>query len=223
MMEGVPGAGKSTLAAGLVARAHDMGLEADLMTEETIFSWPEFAEVGRRFRSKNFPTPDVMLAAYGRIFEAAHTRDVFIISEWNAVSMIEDLPCSQIDRTAVTSNLPSVIADIDVLTAHARDVRYAWGREAILLVLEVPVGQAVQRAADQRGRAWLERELARWPDRAPDEPAVVGVTKAHQAYDARRQTIIRAHERAGWTIRRVDASEPQPQVLRASAALVFDA
>lgn len=123
MMEGVPGSGKSTLAEQLVGWVITHGGEADHLPEEAIFTRTEFSAVGSAFKTKRFPTPDMMLMAYDRIFAEARGRGASVIADWNAVGMIEDLPCAQPDRVSITTNDPTAVVDANVLRQHASDGR----------------------------------------------------------------------------------------------------
>lgn len=61
-----PGAGKSTLRAGLTERLGELGRDVISMGEEDLFAWPDFEDLAQRFRTKNFPGPDDLLAAFAR-------------------------------------------------------------------------------------------------------------------------------------------------------------
>lgn len=221
MMEGPAGSGKSTLAEALVAHLRSTGTSVDHLPEEAIFTRPEFAQVGQAFRTKNFPTTDLILTAYRRTFRAAATTDSSIIADWNAVGMIEDLPCAQPDRVSVTSNAPSATADASVLAQHAEDVRNEWASDAILLLLRLPSEQAVQRAAKQRGRTWIDREKARWPTKFNSSSSLANVARLHQAYEYRRDALVEAYRAAAWKVVELDASRTEAAVLADATALAF--
>lgn len=223
-MEGVPGSGKSTLAEMLVEWVATAGGEVDHLSEEAIFNRPEFSAVGQAFKTKRFPTPDLMLFAYDRLFAKARDRAASVVADWNAVGMIEDLPCAQPDRASTTTDNPLAVADSDVLRQHALDVRRAWGGQAVLLRLAIPVEEATRRAAQQRGSEWISRQLARAGRSADGAEAIRAIAEWHAAYGQRRRVEVQSHADAGWAISSIDAgTEPAVVLKRAVAATYPDA
>lgn len=223
MMEGLPGSGKSTLAKALERCVREAGAAVELLPEEAIFRRAEFARVGRAFRNRVWPAPRLMLEAYDRVFAAARDAHRSVISDWNSVAMIEDLPCAHPDRSTTTSNDPSVMPDEAVLIGHATDVRHAWAAEALLLVLELPPEKAIERAAQERGVAWLEREANRGALEL-NGSAFERAVRFHDAFRPRRRAVVDAHERGGWTVVRLDASHSEDVITHSALrAVVPDA
>lgn len=201
MMEGPPGAGKSTIAEQLARTIRPV----DRLSEEAIFTRAEFAEVGRTFRTKEFPTPELMLTAYVRLFAAARARQATVVADWNAVGMIEDLPCADPTRSSTTTQRPWVLPDADVLMAHARDVRRAWGGEAVLVVLDVSVDVAIRRAAAERGREWTVKQSRR-EDESTEGSELDRAIAFHARFITRRSTVVDVHRASGWRVAVVDAT-----------------
>lgn len=208
MLTGVsPGIGKSTLAESLAAWIRDEGGSVDLIPEEAIFERPEFAEVGRGFTTRRWPTGEMMLDAYAALFERLSRDRAWGLLDWSCVDMIEDLPWAQPDRR--------------VLAEHARQVRVlAEHLDPIALALEGDVEIAVRRAVAQRGEPWIDR----WGGGIiPDEPvesAIARIVRSIQQEGSRRQEICQAFEAADWPLVRLDAMVPPDQVLQAAVRAV---
>src|SRR5919199_6066331 len=214
MLQGIPGAGKSSLAADLAAALIDRGATVDLIPEEDIFTRREFVDVGRGFTTRAWPTAVVMLAAYSRVLGTARLQNRWVITDWNCVGMIEDLPWAQPDRATLTTFRPDARADMDVLTAHARDVRsLAADLRPILLVLNVPTRVAVLRAATERGQAWIARQASPVAARTPDEPLIERIVRRTEQDHPRQRDILAAYTQAGWDVAERDATGTRPEVL----------
>jgi hypothetical protein len=208
MMDGPPGAGKSTLAEGIVAA---LGTKAMLFEEELIFELGEFADVGTAFRTKTFPDTEMMLDAYRLFFERVRTTAQIVVFGWSCVGMIEDLPCAQRDRQSVTSLDPHARADLQVLTQHARDVRELVG-EGVLFVPDVPISMSTLRALEQRGEAWFAAYDG--IDTFGGASSLLeGAINYFETAAARHLDVVRAHEAGGWNVVRVDATASAPEVL----------
>ncbi|GAA4987203.1 hypothetical protein [Actinopolymorpha pittospori] len=63
------GIGKSTLAEGLTRRLEEAGATVDLFGEHQIFARADFVDVAEAFRSREFPTPELFLPTYTRVFD----------------------------------------------------------------------------------------------------------------------------------------------------------
>jgi hypothetical protein len=212
MMNGVAGAGKSTLAAGLAAALGERAAAVDLIPEEDIFTRSEFAEVGQGFKTQQWPTTDTMLAAYRRVVEAARREQRWVIADWDCVGMIEDLPCARPDPA--TSN-PGGRADMSVLVAHAADVlRLAGDFKPVLLVLSAPHQVAIQRAATERGPEWVARYAAFVQALDPDESLVDRIARWYEDGTPHYADMVDAYRRAGWNVVELDASRDHEHVLR---------
>jgi hypothetical protein len=207
MMAGPAGAGKSTLAGAICAW---LGEACELLPEEAIFERHEFEEVGEAFRSKTFPDTQMMLVAYNRIFARARDARTSIVADWSCIGMIEDLPCAQPDRAALTTRVAGATPDLDVLVSHGRDVLQMWGGRAVLLDLHVRHEIAGQRALADRGTKWFVRHLHL--EKTPADP--VGELVRHERqFDQRKQAIVEAHRASGWEIHQLDAEQTSDDVL----------
>ena len=209
MMDGPPGAGKSTLAEGLVAA---LGPRTFLFGEEALFEIDEFAGVAVAFRTKAFPDTAMMLDAYRRFVDRAHASFDTIVFDWSCVGMIEDLPCAQPDRSTLTTHRPEMRADPAVLASHARDVAQLADR-AMLLVPEVALTTAIGRAHAQRGEAWFDG----WSDGIAEFRTEGSFLEAAIRYwelgMPRHDDVVAAHVAGGWDVVRIDASRPVGDVL----------
>ena len=214
MMEGPPGAGKSTLADGIAAV---LGPRADLITEASLFERAEFAAVGNAYRTRVWPTAELLLDAYSRLLEHAARAQRIVVACFSAVGLAEELPWAQPDRSSVTTNLIDARADPEVLQEHARDILAVAG-EAVLFVLDVPVDVGVRRRHAECGDEWFQTYLDHAPSVRPDESVVERCTRFFEAGEPRRADIVRAHEPAGWTVVHLDATKPVEAVLDAALA-----
>jgi hypothetical protein len=211
MMAGPPGAGKSTLAEGLVAA---LGPRAFRFGEELLFEIEEFADVAVAFRTKAFPDTAMMLDAYRSFIQRARRDYDVVVFDWSCVGMIEDLPCAQPDRTSLTTHRPEMRADPDVLAAHARDVR-DLADDATLLVTVAPVAVAISRALAERGEAWFDAYVELHAQRG-DEPLLDAAIRYWEAGMRRHEDVVDAHVAAGWDVVTVDATRPRDDVLQAA-------
>lgn len=209
MMEGPPGAGKSTLAEGLAA---SLGPRALLFGDEMLFEVPEFAEVAAGFRTKAFPDESMMLEAYRMFIDRVRDAVDVIIFDWSCVGMIEDLPCAQPDRRSVTTHHPEMRADPSVLADHARDVRSLADR-SVLFVLDVLIPDAIGRAHQQRGEQWFDpwKGIVELRD---GETFLDGAVRYWEAGRPRGEDCVRGHSAGGWDVIRLDASRSADDILR---------
>src|SRR5262245_9374303 len=139
------GIGKSTLLAGLVARARVRGFDVELVDEGQLFSRAAFADIGRAFRDRTYPTAEMMLQGYANLLgELAPGRAVLF--DWSCLGMVSDRPWAE--------------GRSDVLLRHATDVlELVRPLRPVLLNLVGDVEVAVARAAAQRGESWVRRYL----------------------------------------------------------------
>lgn len=221
MMHGVPGAGKSSLAEDLSKWLIGQGAKVDLIPEEDIFTRNEFADVGQAFKSRAWPSGDMMLAAYQNILETAHRQSQWVIADWNCVGMIEDLPWAQLNPATQATFQPEARADMNILTTHAQSVRtLASIFEPMLFVLKVPYRIAALRAAAERGQAWIERYAALAQEGDPNEPPLDRIIRWYQESRPHNDDILTAHIRAGWSIAEVDATCTQEDMLHQVAHIL---
>ena len=211
MMNGPPGAGKSTLSKRLAA---SFGSRAFLFDEEMLFEVPEFAEVAKGFRSKSFPDESLMLEAYQTFIERVRNDVSVVICDWSCVGMIEDLPCAQPDRTSVTTHHPEMRADPGVLAGHARDVGSLADR-SVLFVLDTPIANAIQRVYESRGEEWFDRWRGIVEVR-DGETFLDGAVRYWEAGRPRGDDCTRGHTAGGWDVIRLDASRLADEVLEES-------
>lgn len=221
MLHGVAGAGKSSLAEDLSKVLIDQGAKVDLIPEEDIFTRREFVDVGQAFKTRTWPTGDMMLAAYRSILETAQQQSQWVIADWNCVGMIEDLSWAQPNRATLTTFQPEARADMDVLTAHAQDVRTLVAAfNPILLVLNVPHRVAVMRAAAERGQPWIERYAALAQERDSHEPLLERIVRWYEDSRLHDSDILNAYIRACWNVAEIDANRAREDVLHQALYLL---
>src|SRR5437899_5876556 len=156
MLEGVgPGIGKSTLAASLAKALAERGDDVDLIVDASIFERPEFTDAAEGFRTKRFTRTRVALPdAYRALVKRHAATGAWIIFDWSAAGMVEDLPWA---------------SDLEDLTAHLREVHEIVAPlDPIVLVLEGPLELAMGRAVAERGAEWFARHAASAEEVDPD-------------------------------------------------------
>jgi hypothetical protein len=200
-----PGIGKTTLAAGLVARARKAGLHAELFEEGEIFTRPAFSSVGRAFRDRGTcPTAAMMVDAYAAFVGEIDPNGAFVF-DWSCLGMISDLPWAE--------------GRPDVLLRHARDVfELAQPLRPALLHLAGDIEVALARAAAERGERWVRRyaQLA-----AADRPTTRARLAAIAEWIQRQPDLkleLDAFRAAGWPVSEIDAIRPVAQVLDDAAS-----
>ena len=209
MISGVgPGAGKSTLAAGLARELRGAGAPVDLIPEEDLFVRAEFAEAATGFREKRFESMSQdLLAAYARLVEKAEREGSVVIFDWEAAGMVEDLPWAQ-DQSALDTHVQSVM---DTVRAF----------QPVVLFLEAPLRLAYERAVAERGDPWVTRYAGLGAERglgrhgSPQQRALAYL-RANQAWRARTDA---AYAAAGWPVTDVDATLGAGKVLADALAV----
>jgi len=193
------GIGKSTLTAGLAERAADMGIEFELFDVAQIFSREAFADIGRAFRDRTYPTAEMMLRGYaGVIREMAANRAVLF--DWSCLSMVSDLRWAE--------------GRPDVLLRHAIDaLERARPLRPVLLNLVGDIEVALTRAAAERGESWVRRYARRAAmDGARSRTRLEAIVEwiKNQPYAALE---LQAFREAGWSVWDIDAMQPAEDVL----------
>jgi thymidylate kinase len=203
MIDGVgPGIGKSTLAENLAAELTTRGIPVDLIPEDALFTRPEFTEAATGFRTSQYLVEQTALpAAYSALVERSRATGAWVVFDWSAASMAEDLPWAE---------------DINALTDHLRHVHEVVADlDPIVLLLDGDRDAALDRAVAQRGQDWLERRVKL----AGDEDAPLR-ERAHHAQRLRDERVRRALAAAGWRLESVDGMlAPQEVVSHALRVL----
>jgi hypothetical protein len=196
------GVGRSTLAEGLAHRLAEAGATVDLFGEHQIFTRADFAEVAEAFRSRAFPTPEVFLPTYARMFDGFRAANAWGVFDWYCAGMAGDLPWAMRDR--------------DRLTRLCLDVReLADDMDPVLLDLVGDVRTATERALAQRGDVWAKRYARLASDAGHTSGRIVERIAAwsrDQLGGLRRQELA-AMRSAGWPIIELDAMASAAEVL----------
>lgn len=196
------GIGKSTLAEGLTRRLAEAGTAVDLFGEHQIFTRADLSDVAEAFRSREFPTPELFLPTYARIFDGFRAANAWGVFDWHCAGMVADLPWAMRDRGK--------------LTRLCLDVReLADDLNPVLLDLVGDVRTATERALAQRGDVWAKR-YARIASNAGHTSGRIAERIAAWSRDqsgALRESELEAMRSAGWPIAELDATQSAADVL----------
>jgi thymidylate kinase len=206
MIDGVgPGIGKSTLAWNLAEAIAQRGLPVDILPENAIFNRPEFADAAVGFRTKQF---DIEQEALPQGYEALVQRHAdsgaWIIFDWSAASMAEDLPWAE---------------DIDALTAHVRRVgEIVSGLDQIVLMLDGPIEVGVDRAIAQRGMRWFDTYAEM--ENSTDQRGTTRDKAIRYLARSRYARVERAFAQAEWPMVSIGATRSPENVLAVALAVL---
>jgi hypothetical protein len=203
MLSGVSmGIGKSTLAGGLARRLEESGQAADFFGEHHLFTRRDFADVAEAFRTREFPTPELFLRGYARVFDGFRAAGAWGIFDWYCAGMAADLPWAMHDR--------------DRLTQLCRDVRrLADDLDPVLLDLAGDVRMATERALAERGEKWAKRYALLAADAGHVTGGIADRIAAlvREQFGALREDEQAAMRAAGWPILELDATRSAADVL----------
>jgi len=199
-----PGIGKTTLAEGLARRRSQLAAPADLFTEDQIFEREDFAEIGRAFRDRTYPTAHMMIEGYRRVISHLGPGRGALVFDWSCLGMVSDLPWAE--------------GKPDILQRHARQVAQLVSHLGpVLLDLTGDITTALQRAQSQRGEQWTRRyaRLAAQHAAITARDRLGAITESIQA-DPARALEKRAFLAAGWPVIDIDAAPGPDEVLDAA-------
>ena len=163
------------------------------MAEDALFSLPELSSLAQAFRSKRYPGPEELLAAFDA-FLAARSADLrWIVNDGSWLLLAEDLPWAQASWSAIAA-----------FSARLRAMADAWN--PVVLYVDTPVERAMARARARDGAEafdrWLEA-MRRLPALA--DVADAPVTELAAAWCARVRALLDA---GGWRVIDLDGSLP---------------
>lgn len=169
------------------------------MSQPAIFTRPEFQEVAARFRAHNadpaagigHPPSEMLERAYERLTEAASHHRRLVLLGWSPLDLAEDLDWARADEAAFGRHI-----------AQVRDLLAPLN--PALVLLDIDVETATERAVRQRGTHWFRNQ----------EPRVV------LGWDDRRPLLIAAAQRSAHRCRdALGAASWQPTVTVNTAAI----
>lgn len=196
------GIGKSTLAEGLARGLEEAGATVDLFGEHQIFTRPDFADVAAAFRSREYPTPEVFLPTYARMFDNLRAANAWGVLDWHCAGMAADLPWAMRGHGRLTR----LCLDVRELAADM---------DPVLLDLVGDVRTATDRALAQRGDVWAKR----YANLATDAGHTSGrIAERIAAWSGDQLAALRGQElaamrSAGWPIIELDGMAPAAEVL----------
>ncbi|GAA4983078.1 hypothetical protein [Actinopolymorpha pittospori] len=196
------GIGKSTLAEGLTRRLEEAGATVDLFGEHQIFARADFVDVAEAFRSREFPTPELFLPTYARVFDGFRAANAWGVFDWHCAGMAADLPWAMRDH----GRLARLCLDVREL---AEDM------DPVLLDLAGDVRTATERALAQRGDVWAKRyaRLASDAGHTSGRIAERIVAWSRDQLGALREQELAAMRSAGWPVIELDATASAAEVL----------
>jgi hypothetical protein len=199
-----PGAGKSTLCAGLCALLAGEGLRVDHFREEEILTRPEFGEVAAEFRRTGAVELRTLLEASARFAGAVRAAgDDVVVADALVPFVPTLLAMGHGDRAiaAFAGELGGLLS----------------GLSPVLVYLDGSAGTALARAAEREGPQWLDEyvgKLARYGVRPP----VRDLASAVEYLRRERAVTLAAARRMGWPVIRVEgATELSPDDVLAIA------
>jgi thymidylate kinase len=197
-----PGAGKSTLCAGLCARLAATGLRVDHFREEEILTRPQFAAVAAEFRATGAVELGTLLAATARFVDSvlAGADDVVI-----ADALVPFVP----SLLAWGHGGQAVDAFMDDLAAILGPVG------PVLVYLDGSAEAGLARAARRDGQRWLDGYVSKLA-RGQVRPRVRDLASAARYLRRERAVTLAAARRQGWGLVLIEhATELTPdEVLR---------
>jgi hypothetical protein len=177
------GAGKSTLAQGLLETLTADGIAVWLVPEAWIFEWAKFAWLARMFRTRNFPSAAELRGAFDELDRIA-PRGALWLQDWSWIDLGEDLPWA--------------VADVHELERYSHELmQLVRPRSPLVLYLSLPPIVGIERAALQRGDGWAKKPLE----------------EMRKDCDEREPRLVAAIEAGGWPIHRLDATRSPDAVL----------
>lgn len=199
-----PGAGKSTLCAGLSALLAGEGLRVDHFREEEILTRPEFGAVAGEFRGTGAVELRTLLEASARFAGAVRAAgDDVVVADALVPFVPTLLAMGHGDRAiaAFTGALGGLLS----------------GLSPVLVYLDGSAGTALARAAEREGPQWLDEyvgKLARYGVRPP----VRDLASAVEYLRRERAVTLAAARRMGWPVIHVEgATELSPDDVLAIA------
>lgn len=187
-----PGAGKSTLCAGLCAVLAGEGLRVDHFREEEILTRPEFGEVAGEFRGTGAVELRTLLEASARFAGAVRAAGDDVVVADALVPFVPTLLAMGHDDRAIaafTGELGGLLS----------------GLSPVLVYLDGSSGTALARAAEREGPQWLDEyvgKLARYGVRPP----VRDLASAVEYLRHERAVTFAAAHRMGWPVIRVEGA-----------------
>jgi hypothetical protein len=191
-----PGAGKSTLCAGLCALLAGEGLRVDHFREDEILSRPEFDEVAREFRWTGAVELPTLLEASARFAGAVRAAGDDVVAADALVPFVPTL-------LAMGHDDPAIAAFTGALGGLLS------GLSPVLVYLDGSAGTALARAAEREEPRWLDEyvgKLARYGVRPP----VRDLASAVEYLRRERAVTLAAARRMGWPVIRVEGATELP-------------
>lgn len=179
-----PGIGKSTVATALAARLAARGFAVDHFREEDILTRPAYGAVAKQFRDIGRVEPRLLLEA--------------------TASYLADSCCAGVDVVVVDSLLPfipSLLAwghDRRTIATFVQELTDVLrNTSSVLIYLDGPVEQALDRAVRREGETWLPWLIGRFAGAA--EP-VTDLASLCGHLKRRRQTTLPLLSAHGWNV-----------------------
>lgn len=189
-----PGAGKSTLAAGLVDWLRDRGLRVDHFREEEVLTRTPFMSLAREFTATGRVHPSTLLETTQAYLAGLDAEGVDVAVTDALVPFVPSLMGWGYDEAAIASFLADLAA------------RIGWA-EPIVVYLDDDPSPALARAIDREGPAWQDWLLAKL-GAYPVNPPVRDLDTACGYLRYERAVTLRLLAELPWQVLVIDQPDP---------------
>jgi hypothetical protein len=177
-----PGLGKSTLVTGLVSALRAAGQPVEQFAEEDILSRPEFAVVAETFVRDGIVPPARLSQASRALLARTARGDGWLVTD-SLFPFSTSLYVWGHPEPAISGFLRALAALLPV--------------DAILIYLDGDVRAGLERAARERGQAWVAGMVAKM---SRFRPAVADLDGLIGLFAAERESTLRALRTADWPV-----------------------
>lgn len=189
-----PGAGKSTLCAGLADWLSEHGLNVAHFREQDVLTHEAFAPLAREFTTSGAVCPTTLLETTEAYLTGLNARGIDVAVTDALVPFVPSLMGWGYSETAMASFLQELTA------------RLAWA-EPVVVYLDDDPSPALARAIEREGPAWQDWLLNKLGD-YPVQPAICDLETAADYLRYERQVTLRLVTELPWQLVVVTQTDP---------------